>query len=68
MMDDYGASCSWTGASSDLTGVPKLFDMLRNYGLKRSFNYSDYGVKLQVVSRIFLLDLIKAVGYRFTDL
>ncbi|XP_065224595.1 probable E3 ubiquitin-protein ligase HERC1 isoform X2 [Planococcus citri] len=67
MMDDYGASCSWTGASSDLTSVPKLFDMLRNYGLKRSFNYSDYGVKLQVVSRIFLLDLIKAVGYRFTD-
>lgn len=69
MMDDYGMAYNWSNnASGDLNSVPKLFDMLRNYGLKKSFNYSDYGVKLQIVSRIFLLNLIKAVGYKFSKL
>lgn len=68
MTDDYSMTYNWSNGSNDLASVPKLFDMLRNYGLKKSFNYSDYGVKLQVVSRIFFLNLIKAVGYKFSEL
>lgn len=69
MVDEYDISYSENDSiGGGLDIVWKLYALLRDFALSKSFDYSNYGAKLQVISRIFFLGLIKAVGLTYSEL
>lgn len=69
ILDDYDIVFEkYSSSMGDLEVVLKLYELLREYGLSKSFDYINYGAKLRVICRILFLDLIKVAGYTYSEL
>lgn len=67
-VQECGISCVETGGQENLEIIWKLYDVLREHFLSKTFDSNKWDCRIQIVSRILLLALIRAVGCSYSEL
>ena len=70
-LEERGISCAENGSDEDVETISKLYDRLREYVLSKHFepyDCGDWDGRVQSVCRVFLLALIRVIGYSYADL
>lgn len=67
-VDEYDISCDERSNHKDAEVISKLYDLLREHLLLKRFDCNDLGGRIEIVCRVFLLAVIRIVGYTYAEL
>lgn len=68
-VNDYYSFNEAIPGNSNWDVFSRLFELWRDYSLSKNFDIANnYGSQLHVICRVFLLALIRAVGYSYSEL